>query len=239
MDTIKIDKKHCKMVAHRGVSGVERENTCPAFVMAGTRSYYGVETDVHVTKDGKYIIIHDDTTARVTGVDLTVEETDFDTLRSLKVYDTDGVTQRSDLVLPTLDDYINICKKHQKICVLELKNDMEEKDIIGISERIKELGWFEHTIFITFGRLNVIYLRKNYPDAMVQFLYSERKDEYIDFMVEQKVDADILYTLADKQYVDLLHSKGIKINCWTVNKPEDAERLIEYGVDFITTNILE
>ena len=239
MDTIKIDKKHCKMVAHRGVSGVERENTCPAFVMAGTRSYYGVETDVHVTKDGKYIIIHDDTTARVTGVDLTVEETDFDTLRSLKVYDTDGVTQRSDLVLPTLDDYINICKKHQKICVLELKNDMEEKDIIGISERIKELGWFEHTIFITFGRLNVIYLRKNYPDAMVQFLYSERKDEYIDFMVEQKVDADILYTIADKQYVDLLHSKGIKINCWTVNKPEDAERLIEYGVDFITTNILE
>ena len=66
MDTIKIETNGVKMIAHRGLSGIERENTCPAFVAAGNRSYYGVETDVHVTKDGKFVIIHDETTERIT-----------------------------------------------------------------------------------------------------------------------------------------------------------------------------
>ena len=153
--------------------------------------------------------------------------------------DTDGVTTRSDLILPTLDDYINICKKHDKVSVLELKNTMEEKHVIGIVETIKKLGWYEKTIFITFSKENVVYLRKNYADAQVQFLYWGNDPEFVDFMVEQKVDADVGYGAIDKEYVDLLHSKGIKVNCWTVDNPEDAKRLIEYGVDFITSNILE
>ena len=79
MDTIKLNK-NVKMIAHRGLSGLERENTYPAFVAAGNRSYYGVETDVHVTKDKKFVIIHDETTARVSqnAVDINVEENNYD-----------------------------------------------------------------------------------------------------------------------------------------------------------------
>ena len=62
MNTIKFDTKNKPlMIAHRGVSGLERENTCPAFVVAGVKSYYGIETDVHVTRDGEIIVFHDDT----------------------------------------------------------------------------------------------------------------------------------------------------------------------------------
>ena len=43
MNTIKIDSKQAKMVAHRGLSGIERENTNPAFVAAGNRSYFGID----------------------------------------------------------------------------------------------------------------------------------------------------------------------------------------------------
>ena len=52
MDTIKIRAGACKMVAHRGVSGLEKENTMAAFVAAGNRSYYGIATDIHRTLDG-------------------------------------------------------------------------------------------------------------------------------------------------------------------------------------------
>ncbi len=63
MDTIKIaDKNHCRMIAHRGLSYIECENSMPSFVAAANRSYFGIETDVHVTSDGKYVIIHDDST---------------------------------------------------------------------------------------------------------------------------------------------------------------------------------
>ena len=58
MDTIKIDNKTVRMVAHRGLSGLEKENTCSAFVAACNRAtYFGVETDVHRTADGRYIEI--------------------------------------------------------------------------------------------------------------------------------------------------------------------------------------
>ena len=86
MDTVKLDNKTVRMVAHRGLSGLEKENTCAAFVAACNRAtYFGVETDVHRTADGQFVIFHDDNTARV-GIDhMVIEETTFDTLRKLQL----------------------------------------------------------------------------------------------------------------------------------------------------------
>ena len=70
MNTIKLEGKKPLMVAHRGCSGLERENTHAAFVAAGNRTYYGIETDVHKTADGKYVAIHDDNTKRTGTADL-------------------------------------------------------------------------------------------------------------------------------------------------------------------------
>ena len=78
MNTIKLNHKNVLMVAHRGVSGLEPENSIPAFIAAGNRSYYGVETDVHVTGDGKFVVIHDDHTGRVAGDNLCVEQSSYD-----------------------------------------------------------------------------------------------------------------------------------------------------------------
>ena len=73
MDTLHLNAPQVKMVAHRGMSGLELENTCSAFVAAGNRSYYGIETDVHRTSDGHFIIIHDDNTKRVAQDEMIVE----------------------------------------------------------------------------------------------------------------------------------------------------------------------
>ena len=89
MNTIKLNTAgtNVKMVAHRGLSGLETENTNAAFVAAGNReSYFGIETDIHRTLDGKYIIFHDDNTKRMAKDSMIVEETTFDTLRSLHLY---------------------------------------------------------------------------------------------------------------------------------------------------------
>ena len=70
MDTVKLSAASKPlMVAHRGCCSLETENTAPAFVAAGNRSYWGVETDVRTTADGGFIILHDETTARVSGSD--------------------------------------------------------------------------------------------------------------------------------------------------------------------------
>ena len=239
-DTIKFENKgEIKMIAHRGLSGLELENTCPAFVAAGVKSYYGIETDVHVTKDGKFIVVHDDNLKRVAGLDWVIEETDFDALRSVRMKDTDGVTARNDLFLPTLEEYISICKKYEKVAVLELKNKMEREHVWGIAKVVKDLGWFENTIFISFAGENLVALREKYPTATAQFLTEEASEETYRFMVDNRLDADLCGYCVSKEFVDKLHKAGIKVNCWTLDKLEHAELAKACGVDFITSNILE
>ena len=67
MDTEKYRALKTKTIAHRGLSAIECENTNAAFIAAGNRSYFGIETDVHVTADKRFVIIHDDTMKRVSG----------------------------------------------------------------------------------------------------------------------------------------------------------------------------
>ena len=119
MDTIHIDRKGALMVAHRGVSGLEKENTASAFVAAGNRSYFGIETDVHRTLDGEFVVIHDDNTARVAIDNLEVEKSTFETLRALRLCDTDGEKGRADLRIPTLREYVRICRKYGILTVLD------------------------------------------------------------------------------------------------------------------------
>ena len=242
MNTVKIQKGNVKMVAHRGVSGLETENTCPAFVAAGNRSYFGVETDVHVTKDKKFVIIHDETTDRVSGGEfcINVEENDFSATENIVLPDRDGSRDRTDIRIPSLAEYVKICKKYEKICVLEIKNPFEENDLKNLVEEIREIDYLDSMIFISFALSNCILLRKMLPEAEIQFLtVGEVDDALVATLVDNKLDLDIFFKRLTADNVALLHSKGIKINCWTVDGKDDAESLVAMGVDFITSNILE
>ncbi len=240
MDTIKIpNKKGVKMIAHRGVSGLERENTNAAFLAAGNRSYFGIETDIHKTVDGKYVLIHDDTTGRVAIDSLTVELSTYETLRSLTLLNMDGKKSRSDLKIPNLAEYISINKKYGKTAVLELKNAFTEAEIFEICDMINDLGYLDGVIFISFCYDNLVYLRKKYPNQAAQFLTSKYDEFLIGRLKEHNLDLDIRDTALNAENVAALKAAGITINCWTVDNTARAEELIGYGVDMITTNILE
>ena len=241
MNTIKLDKKNVKMIAHRGLSGLEKENTCSAFVAAGNRaSYFGIETDVHVTKDGKFVIFHDDDTSRV-GIDsMVIEETTFDTLRKLQLTDIDGQRGRIDLLIPELLEYIGICKKYEKVAVLELKNEFRPEEVYAIIDRIKSAGYWENVLVISFILNNLIALREKYPDHPAQFLIEDEwKDAYYEDLEKYNLGLDIDYQLLTPEIVERVHALGQEVNVWTVNTKEDGERMVAYGVDYITSNILE
>lgn len=236
-DTIKL-ALGTKMIAHRGVSALERENSHAAFVAAGNRSHYGIETDVHVTKDEKYIIIHDDTTQRVTGVKGTVEEMTFDQLRALTLTDLDG-SPRKDLTLPSLEEYIRICKKYDKQSVLELKNHMEPRHISAIVELIRSEGWLERTTFISFDLPNMLCLRSLLPDQPLQYLVNSITNDLLDILRDNKLDLDIRFPNLTREFLDACHQNGILVNVWTVDSIDNARRLADWGVDFMTSNGLE
>lgn len=242
MDTIKIDSKGVKMVAHRGLSGLERENTYPAFIAAGNRSYYGIETDVHKTADGKFVVIHDETTDRVSNgkTDIDVEMSKYDVIKEIVLPDLDGSLNRRDIRIPLLIDYIKICKRYEKMCVLELKNAFLKSDIEKMIAQIVAEDYLDGMIFISFDINNCIKIREILDSAKIQWL-AGRKPNAADMKTikNYRLDLDIHYSALNKDIVNTLHDLGIEVNCWTCDNKEDAEKLVEMGVDYITTNILE
>ena len=242
MNTVKIDAKQTQMIAHRGVCGLERENTCAAFVAAGNRTYFGIETDVHVTADGRFAIIHDETTDRVSGgaycVD--VEQSPMAALADVTLPDLDGRGTRTDLRIPSLAEYVRICKKYEKICVLEVKNRFAEPDLKAMVDEIGALGYLDSTIFISFSWDNCTDLRRLLPTARIQWLTDlEVTDDMIAKLVENELDLDIYFERLDAATVARLHGAGVAVNCWTVDNAEVGQALADMGVDFITTDILE
>lgn len=237
-NTVKFHKGNVQVVAHRGVSGLETENTCAAFIAAGNRTYYGVETDVYRTADGKFILNHDGNLKRIAGEDVCVEQVSFDVLRAAVLYDKDGV-KRGDLHPASVDEYIRICKKYGKIAVLELKSNFTDEEIARLCAQIESLGYLDGVTFIAFNIENLIKVRALYPNQSCQFLTGEVSDEIVAKLSELKMDLDVHYHALTKERVDAFHAAGIRINCWTVDNIADAERLAEWGVDYITSNILE
>ncbi|MBR5187436.1 MAG: hypothetical protein IKW18_03095, partial [Clostridia bacterium] len=225
MNTIKITKNSTKLVAHRGLSGIEKENTNAAFVAAGNRSYYGIETDIHRTADGHFVVCHDDDLKRVAGVDILVESTSLSELQSIVLFDKDGTKNREDLRVSVLENYISICKKYEKHCVLELKSDFTDEEIAKIIEIIKGFDYLKNVTFISFVYSNMTKIRKVCPEQSVQFLFSQFTEEIISNLIANRIDVDVYYKALTKEIIDMLHENGLKVNCWTVDDKERAEKL--------------
>jgi len=239
MDTLHLPERSVPVIAHRGLSGIETENTLAAFIAAGNRSYFGIETDVRVTGDGKFVLLHDDTTRRVCSRELSAEASDFDTLRSLTLNDMVRGVPRWDLRIPTPEEYILTCKRYGKTAVLELKHIFSPENIRRLLSLIRKLDYLEHTVFIAFDMENLLEIRRLLPEQPLQFLTETCCEETVQKLSACRIDLDIYYRNLDRTWVDRLHQNGLKVNCWTCDDPEEARRLIADGVDFITSNILE
>ena len=106
---------------------------------------------------------------------------------------------------------------------------------------IEALDYLPRVIFISFIFENLRLLREIKPEQPMQYLYSnpEKKEEILELVKEYHMDLDLHFDMITKEYVDACHKAGVKVNVWTVDDPAVAERVIEAGVDFVTSNRLE
>jgi glycerophosphoryl diester phosphodiesterase len=239
MDTVKFDKKNTKMIAHRGLSGIELENTCSAFVAAGNRSYYGIETDIYKTADGHFIVGHDDNYKRISGEEIYLEKETLARLQEVVFFDKDGTKGRVDLRPATLENYLSIVKKYEKHAILELKSDFTDEEIAKMIEIIKSYDYLDNLTFISFNYENLKRVRKILPNQSAQYLFWKLTDEEIARLKEDKIDADVWCIELTEEQIKKAHEAGLSVNCWTVNEKENGEKFASWGIDYITSNILE
>ncbi len=234
MNTVRFHAGKCRVIAHRGLSSLERENTNAAFVAAGNRSYFGIESDLHVTSDGVFVLHHDDVTEGL----INIEKNNYSKIETILLRDLDG-QYRNDLVIPLLSEYIRICKKYEKTAVLELKNKIEKEEIKKMMEMIKDEDYLKKTTVISFDWDNLISIRELFPNQSLQYLLKRWDNRFLEQLIQYRIDLALYKKGVTPELVQLLHQNNLLINCWTCDEKEEAERLVSYGVDFITTNRLE
>ena len=172
-------------------------------------------------------------------MDIDTESSTLAELQSIPLYDIDGIADRIDLRTPTLANYIKILKKYEKRAVLELKDDFTDSDIETILGIIDGYEYFENVTFISFVYENLVKVKSQRPEAECEFLFDTPDEAPIEKLLDDGFNVDIWERSLTAELVKKYHDAGITVNCWTVNDKERAEELISFGVDYITTNILE
>lgn len=237
MDTIKVEKKKTLMVAHRGLSGLERENSMNAFVAAVNRSYYATECDIHLTKDKVFVICHDDHTRRVSNFDVVIKETTYEDLQKVRLNGFNSDMPDRYLYLPTLLEYLQLHRKYNKQCVVEVKCPLSNEEVDMLLSLVND--YLDLITFISFNLDNLIKIRDRNQDIRIQFLTSSYDDSLIPLLKQNKLDIDINYQALSLEIIQAFHEAKIFVNAWTINDKLVAEKFIDLGIDYITTNILE
>ena len=233
-----MEKLVCRNYAHRGFSGEYPENTMIAFEKALEVGCEGIENDVHLTKDGVLVIIHDeeiDRTGNASGwvKDMTYEElckVDF----SNKFHDKVGFQK-----IPTLDEYLTLVKDKDIITNIELKTGIWEYPGIeqAVYDKLKEYDYCDKVIISSFNHESVKRMKEIAPEIKCGLLTATWILEAGEYVQKHGFECyHPVFVMLKPELVGDLRAHGIEINTWTVNEEEHIGWMIDARVDGIIGN---
>ena len=227
-----------KNIAHRGFSGKYPENTMLAFEKALEAGCDGIELDVHLSRDGELVVIHDETLDRTT--DGIGRVTDY-TLEELRRLDASagyrGVYGKNPI--PTLREYFQLVAPTKIFTNIELKTgvipypEIEEK-VLGLMD---EFHLRDRILISSFNHFSILRFQELAPDVKLGFLEESwiiGMGAYTKAHGVQCVHP-IYYNLTP-QCLQEMKDAGREVNTWTVNTREAMEDLARRGVDGIIGN---
>ena len=227
-----------KNFAHRGFSGKYPENTMLAFRKAIEVGVDGIELDVHLTKDGQLVIIHDETTDRTCGVSGKVGRMTLEELRQLDAsYLWRGQLEPNPI--PTLREYCQLVEKLPLVTNIELKTNVNEYPGIEakVLEMIREFHLEDRVIISSFNHFSILRMRELAPDLK----YGLLSESWVVGAGKYVHDLGIpcyhpIHGNLTPELTAELKEYGLEINTFTVNTEEDVRRLAALGIDAVIGN---
>lgn len=224
------------LIAHRGLSGKYYENTLPAFLHACKKNFYGIETDIQFTLDNKIICFHDKTTRRLIGEKLKISQLKYKDLLIKDFKQKKSLTDKANIC--PFGKYLKLCKKYKKHCIIEIKYQTTHKQLDKLLKKIRFYRYLKNCIFISFNRDALLYLRSKHHQLRLQLLVNNPLQRYFHFCKINNIDVSLYERLVNKELVEKLKSHGIKVATWTVNNITNAQRYVDIGVNYITSDYL-
>ena len=231
--------------AHRGGAALWPENSLLAFRNALALGADFLELDVHLSRDGEVMVIHDATIDRTTDGSGPVREHTAAELRALHLKDRGGAPTAEPV--PTLDEVVDLAAAGQRQMLLEIKTDDRKRRYPGIEEKVMAvLDRYRFTSFaivMAFERETWRRVREIRPDARAGALYSARAlpATAIEPELQALRRAGIGFVGLDQRLVtaDVARQArlaGLTLGVWTVNERDAIERFIGQGVGVVITD---
>jgi glycerophosphoryl diester phosphodiesterase len=226
-------------IAHRGFSGSYPENTMIAFRKAVEIGCDGIETDLHMTKDGIIVICHDETIDRTTNGSGFIQDYRYKELCKFDAGVKFGREFQGEKI-PSIDEFLDYVKNKDLLINLELKNDIIhynefEKKVI---EKIYEFKLENNVILSSFNHYSMIRAKECDSSIKTGLLCLAALYNVHDYV--KTVGADALHpfypSVMNAEIVDCIKKNGIRINAYTVNEEKHMKKLVELGIDGIITN---
>ncbi len=221
--------------AHRGARAHAPENTLAAFTLAFELGAEGVECDVQRSRDGRLVIIHDDTVDRTTDGTGPVAEQCFDELRSLNA----GVRFRRRQLIPTLDEVLDLVTRRGGELNLEIKAESVEEALAtaeAVEPALRALPDEQraHVLVSSFEHPAVALLKARLPWLRVALLYGNEWRGQDLVAPARALGAEAIHSaigLVTPELIQRAHEAGLRVNVWTANRRGAIRRLIAWGVD--------
>jgi glycerophosphoryl diester phosphodiesterase len=245
------------VIAHQGGELLAPSNTMAAFTKAADMGVDVLETDIHITKDGHLVAIHDPTVDRTTNgsgavADMTLEEIQkLDAGYHFKDLDGNYSYRNKGVYIPTVDEMFQTFTDLR--IEIEIKDDNPPERLDEIASKLWTLiekYQMEDKILIASFDQSIMDTFENYATGRVAT--TAGRAEVKNFVVTHKfflrnlyvpnVDAfqipteDSGYDLTDQRLIDGAHRLGMQIHYWTIDDPVTMKKLIDAGADGILTN---
>ena len=224
------------VIAHRGASGYAPENTIAAFRKAVAMGVTFIETDLHLSRDARFVAIHDGTLDRTTNGKGAVHEFTLADLRKLDAGSWFGSEFAGERI-PTLEEILQFAKKHDVVFYLELKPGGSwggEHALIGA---LRESGEIARTVVISFDASILAAVRKIEPTLMTGLLYDGQAADPLTKALEVGArQLAVRGDLVSPSMIKEARRHDLQVVCWTVNHPAHLRLLMEAGVDGIMSD---
>ena len=217
-----------KIIAHRGVTRNNQENTLPAFDQAFSEGADGLEIDVRLSKDEKPIIFHDEDTSRLFDKNLEIKNTMYSELQAL------GNKENQ---IPLLNEVLDFLPQNKE-CFIEIKSDANTVPFLD-KLRIKN----KNITFLSFDKNVITDLKKRFPNKLVfQSFHTLQIERYgikkiLEFYKKGNSDGlSIDIRDLSNKTIDKLLEKKIDLIIWTLNSMGRLKELSKKNIRGIITD---
>lgn len=224
--------------AHRGASAVCPENTMAAFEKSLELGATGIETDVQMTKDGRLVLIHDETLKRTAGAEGFVKDYTYEELSKLDAGGWFGEAFQGERI-PLLEELLELTQSRGTIVNIELKNSsvpypgLEEKVI----EAVNQFKMGDRIVVSSFNHYSLLHCKRVDSEIRTGILYMEGLYEPWEYA--KRIQADALHAYKKAvlpEWVAEAQRNGVVYHPFTVNDENEMKSLIEAGVAGIITD---